>query len=606
PKIFMRGIGQSNSAFSFDSPVGIYVDDVYYAKEVGSLVDFVDIDRIEVLRGPQGTIYGRNSSIGAVRVVTKDAPLEGFDAGGDLTFGTNQQRNARVSVGAPIVEDKLGFRLAFNSKSNDGYELNTVNHERAYSDDSNAVRGQLLAKLQDNLTLQLRGDYLKDNSRPPVATAFLTNDLSDLHFQSERSFGDGTAQSELETHGASATVKWDLGDMKFTSISAWRGVSTKNRFDSDGKTSATFEVDRSNLDDDSYTQEVFLSGPKLGSMPIDWIAGAFYLHENTDYIWSLKIIAPPSVQNFEQTVDSLAGYLQGTYHVTDHLGVTLGGRYTTEDKNFDAVGLKADGSPDFTFSDHSLSLDKFTWRAAVDYTFDKPIMVYASASTGFRSGGLNGNAQTLADVTGGAFQPEDTTVYETGIKSDFLSHRLRLNATYYYGKYDDLQQPVVTSSGAVSNVNNSAKVRGVELEARARPFTGFELTAMLSTLHDEIENSNLRLPNAPHLTWNTSARYSHAIADKGTATAGVSYAWNDKSYEDAQNSANLVVESYKTVDANLSFLTSDEHWQFTLAGLNLSNDIHATGGFFIAGGALAAVEWPSLPRRWAFSVRYNH
>ncbi len=245
------------------------------------------------------------------------------------------------------------------------------------------MRGQLLAKLQDNLTFTLRGDYMKDESRPPVATAFLTNDLEDLNFQSERSFGDGTAESRLETYGASGTFKWDLGDINLTSISAWRGIDTRNRFDSDGKTSATFEVDRSNLKDDSYTQEVFASGPKLGSLPIDWIAGAFYLHEDTDYIWSLKIISPPSVQNFSQQVDSIAGYVQGTYHPTERLGVTLGGRYTTEDKDFDVVGLKADGSPDFTFSDHTLSTDKFTWRAAVDYTFDQPVMVFASVGTGF-------------------------------------------------------------------------------------------------------------------------------------------------------------------------------------------------------------------------------
>ncbi|HEU4624549.1 MAG TPA: TonB-dependent receptor [Steroidobacteraceae bacterium] len=606
PKLFMRGIGQSNSAFSFDSPVGIYVDDVYYAKEVGSLVDFFDIDRIEVLRGPQGTIYGRNSSIGAVRVITKEAPLDRLDAGGDLTFGTHSQRNVRASIGAPIVQDKVGFRLSFNSRQNDGYELNTVNHERAYLDDSNALRGQLLTKFSDTLSLTLRGDYLKDDSRPPIAIDFRNNDISDLNFQSERSFGDGTAESRLQTGGASATLKWERGDVKLTSISAWRSVKTRNRFDSDGKTSATFEVDRSNLDDDSYTQEVFVSGPRLGALPVDWIAGAFYLHEATDYIWSLKIIAPPSVQNFSQQVDSLAGYVQGTWHATDRLGVTLGGRYTTEDKDFDVVGLTAAGLPDFTFSDHSLSESKFTWRAAVDYTFDQPIMLYASVGTGFRSGGLNGNAQSLAEVTSGAFQTETTTMYETGIKSDLLDHRLRINAAYFYGKYDNLQQPVVTSTGVVSNVNNTAKVHGLELEARARPVTGLELTAMVSTLNDDIENSNLHLPNAPKLIWNASARYSVPVLDKGTASAGVSYAWNDDSFEDAQNTPLLRVEAYKTIDANLGFETADGHWAFTLAGLNLSNEVHATGGFNIAGGALAAVEWPSLPRRWAFTVRYRH
>ena len=608
PKIFMRGIGQANSAFSFDSPVGIYVDDVYYAKEVGSLVDFYDIDRIEVLRGPQGTIYGRNSSIGAVRVVTRSAPLDAgdTDAIGDVTFGSDQQRNARLSLGAPIIDGVLGFRIAFNSKSNDGFETNTVNGERVDSDDSNAVRAQLLARFSDDLSLTVRGDYLRDNSRPPVAMDFKTDDLSDLRFQSNRSYELGTARSRLESFGSSATLNWNFGDDKLTSISAWRGVNTVNAFDGDGTTAASFEVPRSDLNDRTLTQEVFVSGTHLGAVPLEWVAGAFYLHEKTNYVWSLEIFAPPSVQNFAQTVDSLAEYLQGTYALTDKLSLTAGARYTTEHKDFDVLSHLADGSFDFAFSDHSLSTDRWTWRGAVNYSFDAPIMIYASAATGFRSGGLNGNATSLADVTGGAFQPEDTTMYEAGIKSDFLEHRLRVNATYFYGKYDQLQQPVVLQNGAVSNENNSAKVNGLELETRLRPLAGLELAGTLGTLNNSIDGSTLHLPNAAHLTWNTSASYSHQAGSLGVASLGADYGWTGRTYEDAQNTPILAVGSHANLDAHASVLTPGDHWRFTLAGYNLTDKIYPIGGFYIAGGFIASTAWPSLPRRWEFSVQYKY
>jgi iron complex outermembrane recepter protein len=606
PKIFMRGIGQANSAFSFDSPIGIYVDDVYYAKEVGSLVDFVDVDRIEVLRGPQGTIYGRNSSIGAVRVVTKSAPLEDTDIKGDVTFGSNDQRNARVTLGVPIITDEVGLRVSFNSKYNSGFETNTVNGERADSDDSNAARLQLLTKFSDNLSLTIRGDYLRDDSRPPVAIDYNTGNLSSLQYQSELFYSTGTARSRLETFGSSATLDWSFDDAKLTSISAWRGVNTVNAFDSDGTTAASFEVPHSDLDDRSLTQEIFVSGQHLAGLPIDWVGGVFLLHEQTDYLWSLQIFAPPSAQNFEQQVNSAAGYFQGTWHVTDKLGITGGSRYTAEHKDFGVISHLADGSFDFAYSNHDLNTDRWTWRGAANYQLDQPVMLYTSVETGFRSGGLNGNAQTLQDVTGGAFQPEDTLMYEAGVKSEFWEHRLRLNADYYYGRYEHLQEAVVLQDGAVSNINNTAHVNGLELDARVLPFAGMEVSATVGTLQDTIQGSNTVLPDAPHLTWNLAADYSHELAAYGVGTLGVSYGHTGSSFEDAANTPILEVHEHDNVDAHATFAMRDDHWQFTFAGYNLTNKIYAIGGFDIAGGLISSTEWPSLPRRWTLRAQYKY
>lgn len=606
PKIFMRGIGQANDAFSFSSPVGIYVDGVYYPQDVGSMIDFLDIKRIEVLRGPQGTIYGRNSSIGAIRIITKNPPLHSPEATGDLTFGSEHQHNARLLVGLPLIPGKVGFSLAFNSKYNDGFQVNTTNGERTDSEDSNAGRAQLLVKVNRRLNVIIRGDFLQDDSRPAVAMSFLHNTLSSLRYESERSYSQGTARSRLRTFGGSVTVHWRLGDEKLTSISALRGVQTVDAFDSDGTILPSFEVNRSNLNDRSVTQELFVTGPRLASLPISWVGGMFYLHEKTRYLWSLQIFAPPSVQDFHQVVNSLAGYFQGTYHLTDKLSATGGVRYTTEHKSFDVVSHLADGSFDFAFHDPHLGTDRWTWRGALDYQLRPSVMLYASAATGFRSGGLNGNATSRADVTGGAFQREDTLVYESGVKSEFLHHRIRVNADYFYGEYDHLQEAVVLQNGQVSNINNTAYVNGLELQAAVVPFTGLELSGNLGTLNDTIAHSSTKLPDAPHLSWNLAATYSHGAGDLGVMSGTVSFSHAGSSFTDAANSPILQVAAHNNINANVSLSTPDDHWMFTLAGLNLTNRIYATGGFYIAGGLLAAVKWPSLPRRWEFTVRYKY
>jgi iron complex outermembrane receptor protein len=605
-KIFMRGIGQSNSAFSFDSPVGMYVDDVYYARSVGSLIDFFDVDRIEVLRGPQGTIYGRNASIGAIRVVTKSAPLNDFDFMADATGGSKKRFDGRAAVGIPIIEDKLGVRFAFITRNNDGFQKNIVNDEDADTKSLNALRGQLLFQPNDDVSFTLRGDYLRDRSRPKMASHFINDPDNDpFTFESNRSFNAGTNQSELDSYGASFTVDWDFGNTELKSITAWRDVDTHVKFDTDGTTRPSFEVDASFLSETQFTQEVFFTGSDVAGLPIDWVGGVFYLHEKNDYVWSLQIFAPPTTQYFKQSVDSTAGYIQGTYHINEQWDITGGLRYTDEAKDFDALGLLADGSSDFSFSDHNGSTSKWTWRAAINYEMNEDVLLYASAATGFRSGGLNGNAQSLPEVTGGAFAPEETTMYEFGLKSDWFNKHLRFNASYYFGEYDDLQLAIVRDDGVVSNTNNSAQVHGLELEVTALPFQDLELTGTLGTLSQNVDNSTRELPNAPGLNWDISALYSHMLS-KAMLEFGGSYSWVDSSYLDAGNSPLLEVMSHESVDAHISLIPDGSHWEFTLAGHNLTDEEYAVGGFYIAGGFLAAVKYPSTPRNWSITASYRY
>ncbi len=607
PSLFIRGVGEANAAFTFTSPIGVYVDDVYYPRLFGSMVDFFDVDRIEVLRGPQGIIYGRNSSVGAIRVVTQAAPLDTMDAQGDVTYGSEDTRNARVTVGLPIVNDEVGLRISFNSKYNRGFQVNTTNGERTDSEDSNAVRAQLLTKFNDNLSLTLRGDFMRDDSRPPVAEDFKTTSLNSLQYQSELSYGLGSARARVETFGASATVNWQLEGAKLTSISAWRGVNTLSGFDADGTTDPNFEEPHNDLIDRSITQEVYGTGERLFGLPVSWVSGIFLLHEKTGNLNALEIFGPPyTLQDFTQQTNSAAAYMQGSWHVTEKLSVTGGTRYTTEHKNFEANSTNPDGSFNFHYANNDLNTIRWTWRGDVNYQFDAPVLLYASIATGFRSGGLNGQATAAADITGGAVQPEDTRVFEIGEKSELWDHRVRLNVDYYFGRYDHLQDTIVLSNGAISTANNTASVDGLELEGRWLALPGLELSATLATLHDTIANSNAQLPYAPKLTDNLAASYSHGLGSAGTGTLAVSYNHTGSSFQDSQNTPVLLVHEHDNIDAHATFATPDDHWRLTFAGQNLTNKIYSLGGFYIFNGLIASAEWPSLPRRWTFSAQYRY
>jgi iron complex outermembrane receptor protein len=606
PEIFMRGIGQANSTFSFDAPIGIYVDDVYYAKITGAMVDFFDVDRIEVLRGPQGTIYGANSSIGAVRVITKAAPLDTMDAEGEVGFGDNDQRNAKFTMGLPLINDVMGLRISFNSKFDSGWQTNTINGERTDSENSNAARVQLLTKFNDELSLTLRGDFMFDDGRPNQAVDFLTNSLSSLRYQSELFYDTGTAQARNETFGASATLNWNPGDIKVTSISAWRGVNTLSTFDGDGTVEPSFEVPKNDLKDRWATQEVFATGDHVASLPVAWVGGVFMLHEQSLNLNTLEIFSPPPMQHFDQQVNSVAAYMQGTWSVTDKLSLTGGTRYTAEHKDFKVVSYLPDGSFNFAYANDDLQTDKWTWRGAVNYQLDRPVLLYVSVSTGFRQGGLNGQATDLPSITSGAVQPEDTLVYEIGEKSEFFDHTLRINGDFYVGRYNDLQDTVVLTNGSLTGTNLTANVNGVELEARWLPFKGLEFSGSLSTLHDSIQNSSAILADAPLLTWNLAGSYSHELGSYGAGTFGVNFSHTGSSYQDSENTPILEVRAHDNIDAHATLALPDNHWQFTIAGYNLTNKIYSVGGFYIANGLVASTEWPSLPRRWMLSAHYKY
>lgn len=606
PKMFLRGVGVVNQVFSFDSPIGIYFDDVYIARVTGALVDLFDVDRVEFLRGPQGTLFGRNSSVGALRVFTKKPVLDEFEGAASISYGTRHQVDANFAASAPLITDKLGFRVTFLSRNNDGFQKDQLG-ERWMDNNIQAIRASLLYKVNDAVDVVVRGDYMRDHSKPTQPSNFRFDTDNNL-FTFERTLAARNV-NKVEPWGVSATVNADWAAVNLKSITAYRALKYRNAEDNDGREAVrSFEADRQDLDEWQFSQEFVLTGDRLAGIDLKWTTGLFYLHEKNKFAWALRIFAPPTTQFFNQDSDTFAAYAQVTLPLTNRFNITGGARYTFDKKSLVATQNLADGTPNpsFHFND-SITAKKVNWSASADYKIAKDVMFYAKAGTGFRSGGFNGSARDIPSILSGSFGPETVFTAEGGAKTQWFDRRLRLNVDYFYTKYTNLQQAITQSDGTISTRNVRAKVEGIEAELTAVPVNGLELSGTLGTMKHNIFESPNKLPSTPKLQWRLGANYELPLGEKsGTVRIGGDVSHTSSFYNSANTTPAARVDAYETYNAHISYTTPDERWQFTLSGTNLGDHVFNAHTFDIGNGAIAAVQYPSTPRRWLMTVGFKY
>ena len=606
PKMYLRGVGVVNQVFSFDSPIGIYFDDVYIARVTGALVDLFDVERVEFLRGPQGTLFGRNSSVGALRIFTKTPVLDKFEGSASLSYGTRDQINANFAASGPLIEDKLGIRVTFMSRTNDGFQTDQFG-ERFMNNNISAFRGSLLLKASDNVDVILRGDYMADHSKPTQGSNFRFDTDNNL-FTFERT---PTARNvnEVEPWGVSATVNANLSSVDLKSITAYRALRYRNAGDVDGRAAVqSFEVQQQDLDEWQFSQEIFLTADHLGSIPLKWTTGLFYLHEKNKFTWALRIFRPPTTQFFDQDSDTFAAYAQATLPVTDRFNITGGGRYTYDKKALIATQTLADGTPNTNFRfDNSITAKKVDWSASADYKVANDVLLYVKAGTGFRSGGFNGSARDIASILTGSFGPETVFTVEGGAKTQWFDNRVRLNLDYFYTDYKSLQQAITQSDGTISTRNVNATVKGFEAELTAVPVDGLEITGTLGTMAQDIKNSAQLLPNTPKIQGRLGAVYEIPLGEKaGKLRVGGDVSHSSSFFNGANSVTSGRVDPYETYTAQIAYTTPDDRWQLKLSGTNLSNHIFNAHTFDIARGFISSVQFPSTPRRWLLTVSVKY
>lgn len=599
-KIFIRGIGIDNPAVSFDSPIGIYIDGVYHARVFGSLTDLYDIQRVEFLRGPQGTIYGRNNSAGALRVITNPPVLDEFDAGVRFGYGTERQLNTNAFMNIPLIEDQLGFRMSFGTKNNNGFMRETITDKKFKFDNKWGGRAALRFVPSELWEFTLRGDYTKDDGVGSLASAVgpAFNDDDDIYTATLNL----TPKNKMKVWGTSLDIFRGGDNIDFTSITAYRSVDFTNLDgDADGTPLMLLEGVVQTLDEYQFTEEVFFtSSTEAGGRNIDWTAGAFYLHEETKVVQHFNIFTflfgPLQTQFFDQDIDSFAVYGEADWSLTDRLTLTGGVRWTDESKDVTVDSFNPDGSFNFAYAD-GFSTRKWTWKAGLDYAVSDDFFLFATAGTGFRSGGIGINpaAKDVEGIVGDIFEPEEALSYEGGFKSTFFSGSVMFNASYFYVKYDSLQLAVLGAGGITVNTPD-ATVHGFEAEASWQILDSLRLDATLGTQNDNIKQSELELKNTPDWQGRIGLTYTNSLGgDRGEFTLAGDVSFTDDYFVSTENT--IHVDSYSMWNAMVRWDSADGHWGISLSGRNLGNQYYPIHGFFLAGGFVNN-EFPNYPRRY--------
>jgi iron complex outermembrane recepter protein len=574
PNFTLRGVGVANEYNSHQaSPVGVYVDEVSQTARFTQGMQLYDLDRVEVLRGPQGTLYGRNTTGGAINFFTRRPRLDGTNGTLSIGYGNFDTREADGAIEFTPVADKVGFRAAFNYIKSDGFTENVnPNGVDLNGENSISVRAALRLKPSDKLDINLKGYYSRSNrTRAAVfgqgvgvggdspAIRFLsggalTYSRASLGFH-QVDDPDRNARYFLDNRGVDLNVSWDASDtLKLTSITGWSSGRLSLDQDTDGTPLEILQVFfRAKYS--QFSQE--LRANYSGINGLDLVVGGFYGQDtnrtaNTfEFFDSLQTPGNPAVNlppfnadiRFKQVRKTYAGFAHGIIDLSDRLKLTLGARYTHDYVNFSDVNaylstrLVQGGpfvpivntipfgpfDPNAVFPAIVNTENQVTGVASLAYDVSDDVMLFASYTRGYRSGANNAGYVTPLQVQ--YIPPEKVNAYEVGIKSELLDKRLRINASAFY--YDYKNQQVSEIVGAVGFIGSAgpATIKGAELDAEARLSRNLTLSTNLGILDTQYTGtgslasgslSGNTLPFAPKLTWRTAFDWDFAKISAGS------------------------------------------------------------------------------------------
>ncbi|TAK54498.1 MAG: TonB-dependent receptor [Gammaproteobacteria bacterium] len=535
-QVYIRGVGQFDYFVTADPGVGIYVDGVYLGRSLGNLLDIVDVERIEVLRGPQGTLYGKNTIGGAINVISS-RPTDDFAGFFDIKTGSYGRLNARANLSLPIQPGVLAAKLAAGTRNASGFGDRPLVGDRMGGEGTDALQAQLRWTPGGDFEALLSADYTHVNSNlsvnhvevfgsPPLVQLhnalavplrpFHTVDMGpygDQYFSTDPydSNGTGSNAMDIEIWGVSLVLDWTIGPVAVKSITAYRNLDQLIGIDPDGSPEPFIdETDR--IDQKQLSQELQFSGQAIGER-LKWVAGLYYMQEESvsdvtsfvasDLFPAFEQLPMPMIGPFggagnlanvtfdldqfnymTQDTDSYAAYAQSTFAFNDRWSGTLGMRYTRDEKDFFVQSLRMRTPvPLLPPSTQSDSWSDTSLRAGLDFQATDDVLLYLSVAEGFKSGGFNGRARNVGELEG--YDPETILAYEIGMKSEWLDRRLRLNAAAFFSDYQDVQlteQHLDETTGSQTIVTQNAgdaEIKGFELELDARPVPQLRLNAAL-------------------------------------------------------------------------------------------------------------------------------
>ena len=504
--ISIRGVVFADIEKSFDPAVGVLVDGVFIGTNTGQLLDFFDIASLEVLRGPQGTLFGRNT-IGGVVNIRRTRPTGEFGGKAEVTFGNYGLFEAKGVVNFPVIKDVLAIKLFEQHSYSDGYYHNvTLNRDGPKVRSDNFGAAILLTpapnfdalltiekQTQRGHTVNAAGSTTGDVVCIVAPANQCNRDRRDDLYTIFTQFDNSTRYS---SPAATLEMNWEVSDaVKLTSITGWRKDDEVFNQDFDGTSVPFYETIR----DQYYRQwSQELRASVTLTDRLDFVSGLYYFnnkYDNHQTTFLGPILGGTTAEQFaSQKSKSYAAYIDVNWAFANHFRATVGGRYTKDEKTFENA---FPGAFDVTASD---SWKKFTPKVSVDYRPNDDVMVYASYSRGYRAGGFNGRATSIA-TSQASYDPETVDSYEVGLKTQLLEHRLAFNLAGFITKYDNKQESIIrrtppgspnTNETVVSNVA-SATIKGVEADLTARPMRGVSITASagyLKSNYDDFQTLN--------------------------------------------------------------------------------------------------------------------
>lgn len=640
---FLRGMGEERSGNGQSPAVGVYVDGIYYPGLEGDTFDIVGLQSVQVLRGPQGTLFGRNTIGGAI-LYTTEKPDDYFSAKVKATVGNLGRNDYTGFINIPLTS-WLAVRFNGGRLKTSGYVHEQNGMPDAGGETTSLGRFALRATPGDELTIDLAFQYLHqyvdgfayDMPQPFVVGPLFPSwwnvnpthagNLYGPQYASKCTYCQaGTTPrefSDTRTPSADLIVDWHPSSgLAVKWLTGWIEVRNSNFTDPNGSPLPIFSI-YTDSKDNALSQELQVNNTALGGR-LKTVGGLYYYHDravNEPDSFTTQALPPPlpgvplflvgrgttTFQPFSaEATSTYAGYLNGTYRAVGNLSVIAGYRWSEDDKR-DAT----DG-----FAPAHASFISNTWRAGLQYQWTPSIMSYATVSTGFRAGGFNpaGGTPPVGFIP---FQPENDRCYEIGMRMDFLDRRLRINPTIFYNDWTNIQVQAavaVPGEGLVLELQNAGKAHtyGAELEAEAmvtKHLTLFGNLATLSAHYTSVGNAsgittNSHFERAPTLTYSVGGTYDHSIANRVTMRGTVNWSWEARQNSTPTDDDTLSLPSYGLLNARLEFDVG-EHWAAALFGTNLFNQVYYVGGVNYSANVGSAHYDLGRPREYGISVSYS-
>lgn len=669
PQLYIRGIGSTDDSAFGDQSVGVFIDEVYIGRAGGSDFDLMDLERIEVLRGPQGTLYGKNVAGGAVNILTRKPTAETY---GKIrgSYGNMNRYELRGLVNGALSEN-INAKLSLSKVERDGHSVSSIDGTKLSDENNFSARAQFLFTPSDNLEILLTGDYSRDrlagNSRDCFAGQFVffpwfvpgapygASLCSEDPRVNEKTVN---GYQNRDVWGLSAKVTYDSPVGEFTSITAYRNSEFDFQEDFSGS-DANLVINNVDEKAHQFSQE-FRLGDVSEDGRLKWVVGLYYFTETVDRLDNndfrgndIAAFATPSPVPglswgqflpligqtgwgqadfnifFDQynVTKSYATFAQATYDVTEKLALTLGARYTHEKKDADINGYGFDPTGGFLAGTYDVSPSKswnsFIPKASLDYQLTDDIMIYASYSQGFKSGGFNGSAASETAAIQG-FDPEKAKQWEIGFKSMFLDDRVRLNLTAFHIDYTDLQVfKLVNGSTLVIENAADAKSKGFEAEITAALTESLTLTANYAYLDATYKNyttetgadlSGNFLTRAPKNSFNIGFTNVTDIEDWGRLTFAGNWSYRDEIFFDGANAriadgSPLIGDNSRSLlDAHVALELVNSGVEVKVWGKNLTDELYRVHGIDGSGpfglSENAAVVY-GMPRSYGVTLSWE-